>query len=179
MLDTRDISYTQGSPLTPVHEGVLLPTADPFPGIAKGEVISRAKTQPRYPKVTLQSPIPLPIMGQFPYVEFDGITPTGFGIKPIQELFAEPKPEEVILYPSPFIPIEPKIGEDVSEEAIESMTEVLGETPGTPFPVTQPISLTVPEIKWPDLSGLKDVLIIAGVALGGLFLIGKFIGRKT
>lgn len=131
------------------------------------------------PSVRLQSPIPLPIISQFPYIEFDGTTPTGFGIVPIQELLTlEPEPEEIIIYPSPFIPIEPEIGEDVPEEWEESLYEELGETPGTPAPITQPINL---DFQLPDLGGwlggigdmLKGALPWIIIIGGGYLLLRK------
>lgn len=131
------------------------------------------------PKVKLQSPIPLPIISQFPYIEFDGTTPTGAGLLPIQDLLTqEPEPDEIIIYPSPFIPIEPEIGEDVPEEWEESMYEDLGETPGTPMPITQPISL---DLDLPDIGGwlggigdmLKGALPWLIILGGGYLLLRK------
>ena len=170
MIDMRDISYTEGDPLSPHVGGEALPTADPFPDIPSGGLISGSDNQPDYPDVTIQSPVPLPLIGQFPYIEFQGIAPVGFGVVPIQDLLLpDPDPNEVIIYPSPIIPISPSIGDEVSEEAIESMDDVLGETPGTPFPVIDPITLP----KLPDVTGwLGDIGEMLKGALPWLLLIG-------
>lgn len=144
------IQLDGGVSLAPGYTQVIddIPFSMPF---AEPEPISE-------PSIRLQSPIPLPIISQFPYIEFEGTTPTGFGLLPIQDLLTlEPEPEEIIIYPSPFIPIEPEIGEDVSEVWEESLFEELGETPGTPFPVTEPISFDLPDVGgW--LGGIGDIL---------------------
>lgn len=126
------------------------------------------------PRVRLQSPIPLPIISQFPYIEFDGMTPTGFGVVPIQDLLTlEPEPDEIIIYPSPFIPIEPEVGADVPEEWEESMEDILGDTPGTPMPITDPISFDLPDVGgW--LEGIGGILKGALpwlIIIGGAFLL--------
>jgi len=52
------------------------------------------------------------------------------------------------------------------------------EIPTVTFPGFEPIKL--PEFKFPDITGgLKNVLIYGGLALAGLYLIGKFIGRRS
>ena len=132
-------------------------------------------TIPDAPSIRLQSPIPLPIISQFPYVDIspEGV-PTGFGILPIQDVLTyEPEPEQIVIYPSPFIPIEPEFGEDVPEEWEESMYEHLGETPGTPMPITDPISFDLPDVGgW--LEGIGGILKGALpwlIIIGGAFLL--------
>ena len=135
------------------------------------------------PDVTLQSPFPIPFLGQFPYIRFDGFMPTGIGLKTIQDVvFGEPKPKEVIIYPSPIIPFKPKIGEDVAPGAITAMTDVLGTTPGTPAPIIPAIMLP----KWPEFpdvfGGLKEAgkwILIGGAALMGVVLLSSYLkGRQ-
>lgn len=150
----------------------------------------RAPTEPiTPPKITLQSPFPIPIFGQFPYIEFNGFLPTGIGLNPVQDvIFGTPKPDEIIIYPSPILPIEPKIGVDVPPEVIEPMKKVLGETPGTPWPILPVITFPdkwpeFPELKLPDIfGGFKDAgkwILIAGAGILGVVLLSSYLKGRS
>ena len=72
---------------------------------------------------------------------------------------------------------------DISDlEKLWGMKEWKDWQPETTIPVIPSIQIDPMTVTWPKLPSLDDLktpLIIAGVALGGLFLLGKFIGRKS
>ncbi|RLC68395.1 MAG: hypothetical protein DRH97_03235 [Chloroflexi bacterium] len=185
MIDRRDISYTQGSPLTPISGGRLQDArwrGDSTPDIKSGELISRSPPSQRSiikrTKIRLQSPIPLPIIGQFPYIDFLGTKPVNLGVIPIQDLFIAPPEDRIDIFPSPLIPIDPKIGKDVDPDLVKVMDDVLGETPGTPTPIVQPISLEIPKIDLglPSWDDIKKPLLIAGIVAGVALFLPSIIG---
>jgi hypothetical protein len=59
----------------------------------------------------------------------------------------------------------------------EAATEILEEEYGTGNLFVNPISGEVTEVKLPDLSDVGKWLLIAGGAIAGLYLLGKYVGR--
>jgi hypothetical protein len=166
MIDRRNISYTQGSPSTPVHQGrLVVKPADSTPSIPSKGLISRA-TKPKK-KVTVLDTIgalgPAGLAKVYvaggAYGSKEAVKTTitevikgqGLPTEPVKQLWETEEWKE--WKPKADIPIVGKV-------------DTIQIDPAKPFGFGLP--------SWEDI---KTPLIIGAVALGGLFLAGKFIGR--
>lgn len=169
MIDRRAISYTQGHPLSPVHKGVLLQTADPFPEIAKGELISRAPTTPKKNGGIVDVISTLGVGGLVDVYISGGAFGSKEATKTVITEYVKGKD----------LPIEPLEALWETEEFKEWQPKVIIPVIGE-IPSIQIDPITLDPLGWlPSWDDIKIPLIIAGGAVAGLFLLGKFIGRKS
>jgi len=88
-------------------------------------------------------------------------------------------PGEKVETVAPYLPVD-KGGQDVLTDVVEKM-EAADTTGWTTqnyltIPGAEPIVINFPEL--PDLGDIGKWLLLGAVAIGGLFIAGKFIGRK-
>jgi len=169
MIDRRNISYTQGSYLAPVHKGKLVvQPKDSLPHIKSGGLVSRAVPPKPKKKVSVIDTIgalgPLGLAKVYTsggaYGSKEAVKTTittlvenkGLSTKPLEDIWNTEEFKE-------WTPTANIAGVDIPSIQIDPK---------------DPTGLG----GWlPNWDELKTPLIIAGIGIAGLFLAGKFIGR--
>jgi len=169
MIDRRNISYTQGSYLTPVDKGKLVvQPRDTTPRVPSGGLISRAVPPKPIKKETVLDTIgALGPLGLAKVYTAGGAYGSKEAVKTTITTLVENKG----------LPTEPleDIWNTPEFKAWTPKATILGhEIPSIQIDPKDPTGL----VDWlPSFDDLKTPLIIAGVGIAGLFLAGKFIGR--
>ena len=141
--------------------GKQIPISIPIGPIGTAPVPTPIDTTPAIPEAVIDAIIQPPIVTQFDTViDFWNL------------LLGSPeaKAETIV----PYLPITPEAATGIQTDVIAPMV-ASGEWATTP---TLPTGQTLPKIEWPDFSSIGKWLLVGAVAIGGLFLLGKYVGRK-
>jgi hypothetical protein len=136
---------------------------------------------PEQPEVTITTPIPIynPLLGfikpeitvspgQQPEIEQLFVT-----VPEILEPSPEPEPMEIIQPVTPVGILDPKFGEEISEVTKQEYVAAIEKVPAAPAVVQQAL-----EFKFPDLGDIGKYIGYGLLALAGIYLAGKVLGRK-
>lgn len=159
------------------------------PAVASAVAAVQKKLKHEYPKwgeveqtlTIVPTPTPVTPVQQAAEVTGIPIVLEKLGVAPIT-------PEGVFTFAAPplteaqtiaqFIPVLEKLGMPVSEPTIAGIEAAIGKQYEAPIhegvPLIGGMDVGIPDV----LGGLKDTLIIAAVAIGGLFILSKYVGGK-